>query len=52
MRCDRVEIFYNGRVTRTLTGADINEHNIVSSSLNISAAGADPSEPETRLTDE
>ncbi|MGD9538109.1 MAG: sugar ABC transporter ATP-binding protein [Alphaproteobacteria bacterium] len=33
--CDRVLIFYDGSIIRTLEGADITEHNIVSSALNL-----------------
>ncbi len=33
--CDRVYILYDGRIVRELTGADITEHNIVASSLNL-----------------
>src|ERR1700746_450897 len=37
--CDRVAIMYDGRIVRELEGADLNETNIVASSLNIDAAG-------------
>jgi ribose transport system ATP-binding protein len=33
--CDRVAIMYDGRIVRELTGADLNETNIISASLNI-----------------
>jgi ribose transport system ATP-binding protein len=33
--CDRVAIMYDGRILRELAGAEINEHNIVASSLNL-----------------
>jgi ribose transport system ATP-binding protein len=33
--CDRVAIMYDGRILRELEGAEINEHNIVASSLNL-----------------
>ncbi len=33
--CDRVAIIYDGRILRELKGAEINEHNIVASSLNL-----------------
>jgi ribose transport system ATP-binding protein len=33
--CDRVAILYNGRILRELSGGDINEKNIVASSLNL-----------------
>ena len=36
--CDRVAIMYDGRIVRELAGADLNETNIVASSLNIDAA--------------
>ena len=38
--CDRVLILYDGRIVRTLAGADITETNIVASSLNLPATGA------------
>jgi len=34
--CDRVAILYDGRVLRELAGAEITEHNIVASALNLS----------------
>ncbi len=33
--CDRVAILYQGRILRELAGAEITEHNIVASSLNL-----------------
>jgi ribose transport system ATP-binding protein len=33
--CDRVAIMYDGRILRELAGTEINEHNIVASSLNL-----------------
>jgi ribose transport system ATP-binding protein len=36
--CDKVLILYDGRIVRTLKGAEIDERNIVASSLNIDAA--------------
>jgi len=33
--CDRVAIMYDGRILRELKGTEINEHNIVASSLNL-----------------
>jgi ribose transport system ATP-binding protein len=36
--CDRVLILYAGKVVRELEGADLNEHNIVASSLNLAPA--------------
>jgi ribose transport system ATP-binding protein len=38
--CDRVAIMYDGRVVRELEGADLTEHNIIASALNIDAGGA------------
>ena len=35
--CDRVLILYDGRIVRSLEGAEINEHNIVASALNIAS---------------
>jgi ribose transport system ATP-binding protein len=36
--CDRVAIMYDGRIVRELAGDELNETNIVASSLNIAAA--------------
>ncbi|HET6160583.1 MAG TPA: sugar ABC transporter ATP-binding protein [Dongiaceae bacterium] len=33
--CDRVLVMYDGAIIRTLAGADINEHTLISSALNI-----------------
>jgi ribose transport system ATP-binding protein len=38
--CDRVLILYDGRIVRELEGAEITEHAIVASSLNITASAA------------
>jgi ribose transport system ATP-binding protein len=39
--CDRVAIMYDGRIVRELEGAELNETNIIASSLNVDvAAGA------------
>ena len=38
--CDRVAIMYDGRIVRELAGDELNETNIVASSLNIEGAGA------------
>jgi ribose transport system ATP-binding protein len=39
--CDRVLVMYDGRVVRELVGAEITEHALISSALNIGAgAGA------------
>jgi ribose transport system ATP-binding protein len=38
--CDRVLVFYNGRVTRTLVGDDLNERNLVTAALNLPAPDA------------
>jgi ribose transport system ATP-binding protein len=42
--CDRVLIFYGGRVVRVLEGADITETNIVAGAFNL-PAGESPSQP-------
>lgn len=36
--CDRVAVMYDGRIVRELQGDDINEHNIIASSLNMEEA--------------
>jgi ribose transport system ATP-binding protein len=36
--CEKVLILYDGRIVRTLKGAEIDERNIVASNLNIDAA--------------
>ena len=36
--CDRVAILYQGRILRELRGAEITEHNIVASALNLGLA--------------
>jgi ribose transport system ATP-binding protein len=36
--CDRVLVFYNGAISRTLAGADLNERNLIASALNLPAA--------------
>jgi ribose transport system ATP-binding protein len=36
--CDRVAVFYDGRIVRLLTGDEITERALVSSALNITAA--------------
>jgi ribose transport system ATP-binding protein len=33
--CDRVLVFYGGRVIRELSGADLTEHNLVATALNV-----------------
>ena len=38
--CDRVAIMYDGRIVRELAGGELNETNIVASSLNIDATRA------------
>ena len=40
--CDRVLILYDGRIVRELEGEEINETNIVASSLNIDVSGEVP----------
>jgi ribose transport system ATP-binding protein len=37
--CDRVAILYQGRILRELRGAELTEHNIVASALNLGLAG-------------
>jgi ribose transport system ATP-binding protein len=37
--CDRVAILYGGGIVRELRGADINEHNIIATSLNLPVEG-------------
>jgi ribose transport system ATP-binding protein len=39
--CDRVLVFYDGAVTRTLAGDELNERNLVSAALNLPAADTD-----------
>ena len=38
--CDRVLVLYDGRVTRELAGAQLTEHELVSSALNVGAKAA------------
>jgi len=38
--CDRVLVFYNGQVTRTLAGDELNERNLVTAALNLPASDA------------
>jgi ribose transport system ATP-binding protein len=38
--CDRVLVFYNGAIGRTLSGAELNERNLISSALNLPVSGA------------
>ncbi|MFI5011085.1 MAG: sugar ABC transporter ATP-binding protein [Hyphomicrobiales bacterium] len=38
--CDRVAIMYDGRIVRELQGAELTEHNIIASALNIDAGAA------------
>ena len=38
--CDRVLVLYDGAVVRTLEGAELNEHNLVASALNLPASTA------------
>jgi ribose transport system ATP-binding protein len=40
--CDRVLILYDGRIVRELEGGEINESNIVASSLNLTLPAASP----------
>jgi ribose transport system ATP-binding protein len=39
--CDRVAVFYDGRIVRLLTGDEITERALVASALNIPAAAPD-----------
>ena len=39
--CDRVLVFYDGAVVRTLQGDEITERNLVASALNIASSGSD-----------
>jgi ribose transport system ATP-binding protein len=34
--CDRVSVCYGGRLVRELSGSDLNEHNLITASLNLS----------------
>jgi len=38
--CDRVAVMYDGKIVRELEGADISEHNIIASSLNLDESAA------------
>jgi ribose transport system ATP-binding protein len=38
--CDRVAVFYDGRIVRWLAGAELTEHALVSSALNLETAAA------------
>ena len=38
--CDRVLVMYDGAIKRELVGAEITEHALISSALNIGAAAA------------
>jgi ribose transport system ATP-binding protein len=38
--CDRVLVFYNGAVVRTLEGAELTEHNLIASALNLPSSTA------------
>jgi ribose transport system ATP-binding protein len=38
--CDRVLVFYKGAIVRTLSGAELNERNLISSALNLRASDA------------
>jgi ribose transport system ATP-binding protein len=40
--CDRVAIMYDGHIQRELSGADLTEHNIIASSLNLTLDKARP----------
>ena len=36
--CDRVAVFYDGRITRMLQGEELNEHTLIGAALNIGSA--------------
>ena len=38
--CDRVLVLYNGSITRTLEGPELNEHNLISAALNLPPGGS------------
>jgi ribose transport system ATP-binding protein len=38
--CDRVVVCYGGKLIRELSGADLNEHNLITASLNLSESSA------------
>jgi ribose transport system ATP-binding protein len=38
--CDKVAVMYDGRIVRTLAGAEITERNIVGSALNLGSPGS------------
>jgi ribose transport system ATP-binding protein len=38
--CDRVQVFYNGAIVRTLEGDSLTEHNLIASALNLPSATA------------
>lgn len=38
--CDRVVVMYDGKIVKELAGADISEHNIIASSLNLDEVAA------------
>jgi len=42
--CDRVLVLYDGRVVRTLEGADLTERNIVTAALNLDGSAVSPPE--------
>jgi ribose transport system permease protein len=47
--CDRVVVCYGGRLVRELSGPDLNEHNLITASLNLGenndSKGSPPSDP-------
>jgi ribose transport system ATP-binding protein len=52
--CDRVLVCYGGRLIRELSGPDLNEHNLITTSLNLSErpAGSPPLERASLLSSE
>jgi len=52
--CDRVLVCYGGRLIRELSGPDLNEHNLITTSLNLSEqpAGSPPLGRASLLSDE
>jgi ribose transport system ATP-binding protein len=40
--CDRVLVLYDGRILRELAGAELTEHNLLSSALNVNQAAKVP----------
>jgi ribose transport system ATP-binding protein len=47
--CDRVLVMYDGAIKRELIGADITEHALISSALNIGVDGSKSGAPQAAL---